>query len=104
LQLSWENAPKHVPPFPTYIAQATPEFAKKKKVNSSSYRWTVGATAEGEIQLQLQGIPLAAKEVKYKPLLNTDNVATAIPKSWPIQCCQVPKRFHCHFSQKPRSF
>jgi hypothetical protein len=27
-----------------------------------------------------------------------------IPKTLLKQCCQVPKRFHCHFTPKPRPF
>jgi hypothetical protein len=56
----------------------------KNKVISSSYRWAVGATAEGDLQLQLQVIPLPAKEVKATPLLCEDNVAAAVPRAWPI--------------------
>jgi hypothetical protein len=56
----------------------------KDKTISSSYRWAVGATAEGDLQLQLQVIPLPAKEVKATPLLCEDNVAAAVPRAWPI--------------------
>jgi hypothetical protein len=56
----------------------------KEKIISSSYRWAVGATADGDLQLQLQVIPLPAKEVKATPLLCEDNVAAAVPRAWPI--------------------
>jgi hypothetical protein len=56
----------------------------KNKIISSSYRWAVGATAEGDLQLQLQVIPLPAKEVKATPLLCEDNVAAAVPRAWPV--------------------
>jgi hypothetical protein len=56
-----------------------------EKTNSSSYRWAVGATREGELELQLQVIPLPVTEVKAKPLLAADNVAVHIPRSWPIK-------------------
>jgi hypothetical protein len=57
---------------------------EKNKIISSSYRWAVGATAGGDLQLQLQVIPLPAKEVKTTPLLCENNVAAAVPRAWPI--------------------
>jgi hypothetical protein len=57
---------------------------EKDKVISSSYRWAVGATAEGDLQLQLQVIPLPAKVVKATSLLCEDNMAAAVPRAWPI--------------------
>jgi hypothetical protein len=56
-----------------------------EKQNSSSFRWAVGATREGELVLQLQVIPRPAAEVKANPLLSADNVAVHVPKSWPIK-------------------
>jgi hypothetical protein len=56
-----------------------------EKQNGSSYRWAVGATREGELELQLQVIPMPVAEVKARPLLAADNVAVHVPKSWPIK-------------------
>jgi hypothetical protein len=55
------------------------------KQNGSSFRWAVGATREGELELQLQAIPLPVAEVKARPLLMADNVAVHVVASWPIK-------------------
>jgi hypothetical protein len=55
------------------------------KVNSSSYRWAVGALQDGQMEFQLQVIPLPAKDVKSRPLLSADNVAVSVLKSWRIK-------------------
>jgi hypothetical protein len=78
-----------------HLAGGAPDTRKKllkelqkggpEKLNSSSYRWAVGATREGELELQLQVIPLPVAEVKAKPLLAADNVAVHVAKSWPIK-------------------
>jgi hypothetical protein len=78
-----------------HLASSAPDAQRKllkelqkggpEKQNSSSYRLTVGATWEGELELQLQVIPLPMAEVKAKPLLAADNMAVHVPKSWPIK-------------------
>jgi hypothetical protein len=55
------------------------------KQNGSSFRWAIGATREGDLELQLQAIPLPVAEVKARPLLMADNVAVHVMTSWPIK-------------------
>ena len=52
--------------------------------NGSSYRWAVAAGGDGDVQLQLQVIPLPAATIAAKPQLLDDNVAVCVVRAWPI--------------------
>jgi hypothetical protein len=52
--------------------------------NGSSYRWAVAATDDGDVQLQLQVIPLPASAIAAKPQLAEDNAVVCVARAWPI--------------------
>jgi hypothetical protein len=66
--------------------QLLKELDKKtgRSHNGSSYRWAIAATSEGDIQLQLQVIPLPASVISSRPLLLEDSAAVCVVKTWPI--------------------
>jgi hypothetical protein len=52
--------------------------------NGSSYRWAVAVAESGDLQLELQVIPLPLSQVTAKPQLLEDSAAVHVAKAWPI--------------------
>jgi hypothetical protein len=53
--------------------------------NGSSFRWVVAAAETGELQLQLQVIPLPAASINAAPILRADNIAAKTLQHWNIR-------------------
>lgn len=50
----------------------------------SAFRWAVGASAAGGVELMLQVLPLPAATVNSKPVLLADNVASKVLQTWKV--------------------
>jgi hypothetical protein len=52
--------------------------------NGSSYRWAVAVSAAGNLELQLQVLPVALATIMARQELVDDNTAVAVVKRWEI--------------------
>jgi hypothetical protein len=62
----------------TKLLKAIKKESTKSTPNGAAFRWAVAASETGQIQLQLQLIPLPANTVNAAPVLQADNVAVKV--------------------------